>query len=95
MPEFCPTTPPGLLLATDLRACSGRLRTTARHLTNQLVHSLVTLTVCNVPQAPGEARLRAGNVSRLRTRAPENTMNKPKIALRLCARRYLSHCPEG
>jgi hypothetical protein len=27
--------------------------------------------------------------------ALENRMKKPEIELRLCARRYMSHCPEG
>jgi len=36
-----------------------------------------------------------GATHRSPMRAPENTMNQPKIALRLCARRYMSHCPEG
>ena len=60
MPEFSPTTPHGLLLATDLRACSGQPLPSAGHLTNQLSHSLATLTVYHVPVAPGDIRLWRG-----------------------------------
>lgn len=82
MPEFSPTTPPGLLLATDLHGQPA----------NQRSHSLASTMVCNIPVAPGDARSwRAAFV----TRAPGDAMYQPKTVLRLCARRYMSHCPEG
>jgi len=39
-------------------------------------------------------RLNGALLSRL-AGALENKMKKPEIELRLCARRYMSHCPEG
>lgn len=52
MPE--PTTPPGLLLATDLSARCDRPLERAKQLADELSVPLVTLTVHEAPQAPGE-----------------------------------------
>jgi hypothetical protein len=93
MPEFSPTTPPGSLIANHLHACSARLQVVLRQTANQLSPSLVTTMVRNVPVAPATLAHGAAHPSRLR--APENTMNQFQPALRLCARRYMSHCPEG
>jgi hypothetical protein len=93
MPELSPTTPPGSLIANHLHACFAGLPDAIWHATNQQSPSLVTTTVRNVPVAP--AMHAHGAAHAVRTRAPENTMNQPQPALRLCARRYMSHCPEG
>lgn len=93
MPEFSPTTPPGSLIANYLHACFARLPDAIWQPTNQLSPSLVTALVRNVPVTPATHAHGAAHASR--TRAPGNTMNHPQIALRLCARRYMSHCPEG
>ena len=93
MPEFSPTTPPGSLIANHLHACSARLPDAFWQTTNELSHLLVTTTLRNAPVAPRAARHGAAHPSRMR--APENTMNQSQLALRLCARRYMSHCPEG
>jgi len=93
MPEFSPTTPPGSLIANYLHACASRLPDASWQTINQLLRSLGTTMVRNAPVAPGDARYGAAHPSRMR--APENTMNQSQIALRLCARRYMSHCPEG
>ena len=52
MPE--PTTPPGLLLATDLSARCDRPLERAKQLADELSVPLVTLTVHEAPQAPGD-----------------------------------------
>jgi hypothetical protein len=93
MPELSPTTPPGSLLANHLHACFARLRDAIWHPTSQQSPSLLTTAVRNVPVAP--ATHAHGAAHPLRMRAPENTMNQSQLALRLCARRYMSHCPEG
>lgn len=93
MPEFSPTTPPGSLIANYLHACSARLPDAIWRPTSQQSPSLVTTMVRNAPVAT--ATYAHGAAHAVRTRAPENTMNHPQIALRLCARRYMSHCPEG
>jgi hypothetical protein len=93
MPELSPTTPPGSLLANHLHACFARLPDSIWHPTSQQSPSLLTTAVRNVPVAP--ATHAHGAAHPLRMRAPENTMNQSQLALRLCARRYMSHCPEG
>lgn len=93
MPEFSPTTPPGSLIANRLHACFARLQVVLRQATSQLSPSPVTTMARNVPVAPATLAHGAAHPSRLR--APENTMNQSHLALRLCARRYMSHCPEG
>ena len=93
MPEFSPTTPPGSLIANHLHACFARLPDAIWHPTSQQSPSLLTTAVRNVPVAPAMHAHGAAHPSRLR--APENTMNQSQPALRLCARRYMSHCPEG
>lgn len=93
MPEFSPTTPPGSLLANYLHACFARLPDAIWRPADQQSLSPMTTMVRNVPVAP--ATHAHGAAHAVRTRAPENTMNHPQIALRLCARRYMSHCPEG
>ncbi|MEM8512682.1 hypothetical protein RCH14_001998 [Massilia sp. MP_M2] len=93
MPEFSPTTPPGSLIANYLHACFARLPNAFWQPTKQLLHALVTAKVRNAPVAPATLARGAAHPSRMR--APENTMNQSRIALRLCARRYMSHCPEG
>jgi hypothetical protein len=93
MPELSPTTPPGSLLANHLHACFARLPDAIWHPTSQQSPSLLTTAVRNVPVA--SATHAHGAAHPLRMRAPENTMNQSQLALRLCARRYMSHCPEG
>ena len=93
MPEFSPTTPPGSLIANHLHAFLARLPDAIWRPTNQQSPSLVTPPVRNGPVAP--ATHAHGAAHPLRLRAPENTMNQSQPALRLCARRYMSHCPEG
>ena len=93
MPELSPTTPPGSLIANHLHACFARLPDAIWRPTNQQLLSPVTTMVRNVPVAP--ATHAHGAAHAVRTRAPENTMNQHQLALRLCARRYMSHCPEG
>jgi hypothetical protein len=93
MPELSPTTPPGSLIANHLHACFARLPDAIWHPTSQQSPSLLTTAVRNVPVAP--ATHAHGAAHPLRMRAPENTMNQSQLALRLCARRYMSHCPEG
>jgi len=93
MPEFSPTTPPGSLIANHLHACFARLPDAIWHATNQQSLSLVATKVRNALVAP--ATLAHGAVHPSRLRVPENTMNQSQPALRLCARRYMSHCPEG
>ncbi|MBD8657333.1 hypothetical protein IFT68_17090 [Oxalobacteraceae sp. CFBP 13730] len=93
MPELSPTTPPGSLIANHLHTCFARLPNAIWHATNQQSPSLVATMVRNVSVALATLAHGAAHPSRMR--APENTMNQFHLALRLCARRYMSHCPEG
>lgn len=54
MPDRSPTTPPGLLLATDLSARCDRPLERAKQLADEFSIPLVVLTVHDAPQAPGE-----------------------------------------
>ncbi|WP_313165944.1 universal stress protein [Massilia oculi] len=54
MPDPSPTTPPGLLLATDLSARCDRPLERAKQLADEFSIPLVVLTVHDAPQAPGE-----------------------------------------
>ena len=54
MPDPSPTTPPGLLLATDLSARCDRPLERAKQLAEEFSLPLVALTVHEGPQAPGE-----------------------------------------
>ena len=54
MPDPSPTTPPGLLLATDLSARCDRPLERAKQLAGEFSIPLVVLTVHDAPQAPGE-----------------------------------------
>lgn len=54
MPDPSPTTPPGLLLATDLSARCDRPLERAKQLAEEFSIPLAVLTVHEAPQAPGE-----------------------------------------
>lgn len=54
MPDRSPTTPPGLLLATDLSARCDRPLERAKQLADEFSIPLVVLTVHDAPQAPGD-----------------------------------------
>lgn len=54
MPDPSPTTPPGLLLATDLSARCDRPLERAKQLADEFSVPLVALTVFDAPQAPGD-----------------------------------------
>lgn len=54
MPDPSPTTPPGLLLATDLSARCDRPLERAKQLADEFSLPLVVLTVHDAPQAPGD-----------------------------------------
>lgn len=54
MPHFCPTTPPGLLLATDLSARCDRPLERAKQLAAEFNLPLVALTVFDTPATPGD-----------------------------------------
>ncbi|MGF6271726.1 nucleotide-binding universal stress UspA family protein [Massilia sp. UYP11] len=54
MPDPSPTTPPGLLLATDLSARCDRPLERAKQLADEFSIPLVVLTVHDAPQAPGD-----------------------------------------
>ena len=54
MPEPSPTTPPGLLLATDLSARCDRPLERARQLADEFPVPLAALAVLDAPQAPGD-----------------------------------------
>lgn len=54
MPDHSPTTPPGLLLATDLSARCDRPLERAKQLADEFSIPLAVLTVHDAPQAPGE-----------------------------------------
>lgn len=54
MPDPSPTTPPGLLLATDLSARCDRPLERAKQLADEFSIPLVVLTVHDAPPAPGE-----------------------------------------
>jgi len=54
MPDPSPTTPPGLLLATDLSARCDRPLERAKQLADEFSIPLLVLTVHDAPQAPGD-----------------------------------------
>lgn len=54
MPHICPTTPPGLLLATDLSARCDRPLERAKQLAAEFKLALVALTVFDTPATPGD-----------------------------------------
>ena len=76
----------------------------ASQLARHVVDNGIELVVLGLPEESAPTRRLAGSAAEpccrwwcVLPRAMEKKMRmqKPKIALRLCARRYMSHCPEG